>query len=58
MLYLFCFLIDLNDDVIKALQSARRVGKSEEEERKIKTDNDMETCFGFDVSDDVYLVGL
>lgn len=45
----YCWFSDLNDDVIKALQTARRVGKIEEEEKKISV-NDMETCFGFDVS--------
>lgn len=46
----FIQFLDLNDeDVIKALQSARRVGK-EESEDKIDTKHDMETCFGFDVS--------
>ncbi|XP_018331961.1 transcriptional repressor CTCF [Agrilus planipennis] len=47
---------DLNEEeVIKALQSARRIGKSnEEEKRKIKasTERDMENCFGFDDDDD------
>lgn len=45
---------DLNDeDVIKALQSARRVGKVEEEiEDKVSTKNDMENCFGFDDEDE------
>lgn len=46
----FLYFTDLNDeDVIKALQTARRVGKTEEDEKKISV-NDMETCFGFDVS--------
>ncbi|XP_022901412.2 transcriptional repressor CTCFL [Onthophagus taurus] len=47
---------DLHDeDVIKALQSARRVttkveqeDEDEEEEDEKKMDHDMETCFGFD----------
>lgn len=53
-------LSDLNDDVIKALQSARRVAKDEmenvddddeedEEEDKKVVVNDMKNCFGFDV---------
>lgn len=48
---------DLNDeDVLKALQSARRVTKEEleddePEEKKIATTaSDMQNCFGFDVS--------
>jgi uncharacterized Zn-finger protein len=39
---------DLNgEDVIKALQSARRVYKSEEP-KKENTESDMQNCFGFD----------
>lgn len=48
----------MNDDVIKALQSARRVAKDEmedvdddeedEEDSKVVV-NDMKNCFGFDV---------
>lgn len=56
------FVADLNDDVIKALQSARRIPKEEvdddeeeeeeedEEEENKKVVNDMKNCFGFDVS--------
>lgn len=51
---------DLNEDVIKALQHARRVTKqeiededegeeSEIEDKKVAV-NDMKNCFGFDVS--------
>lgn len=40
---------DLNgEEVIKALQSARRVYK--EEPKKETTESDMQNCFGFDVS--------
>lgn len=51
-IYLFT---DLSDDVIKALQTARRVTKEEmqtidEEEEKKVVVNDMKNCFGFDVS--------
>lgn len=46
----FCtFISDLNDEVIKALQGARKVPKVEDEDVKKITDHDMETCFGFDV---------
>lgn len=48
---LFKNFSDLQDeDVIKALQSARRVKVEQEEEIKKNAENDMETCFGFDVS--------
>lgn len=43
--------IELDDDVIKALQSARRI-KVEDEKKPIITnaETDMQNCFGFDVS--------
>lgn len=47
-------ILDLNDEVIKALQSARREGRAEDE--KITTVRDMENCFGFDVR--IYLLLL
>lgn len=47
---LFVFDLDLNgEDVIKALQVGRRIFK-ESDEKKVETENDMENCFGFDVS--------
>lgn len=58
------FVVDLNEDVIKALQTARRTKEEliavddddeeeedeEEEEDDKKVVNDMKNCFGFDVS--------
>lgn len=45
------FFTDLQDEnVIKALQSARRVKVEQPEDNKKEAVNDMETCFGFDVS--------
>ncbi|KAK4877312.1 hypothetical protein RN001_009818 [Aquatica leii] len=41
---------DINEEVIKALQSARREGRTEEE--KITAVRDMENCFGFDDEED------
>lgn len=51
--------VDLNDeDVLKALHSARRNSKENESEEKVSTKRDMETCFGFDVSIQIHLIVL
>lgn len=51
--------LGLNDeDVIKALQSARRLPKAEPEEKKPSTDQDMENCFGFDVCKKLHVIKI